>query len=183
MKVRRLGFGILCAWLGLARWAVAQQYPFVPIKASNAPSNIMVLFQDSIGRIWTGTTSDLACFDGSRFFYLRDFGFPDTEVLSVAEDDQRGIWIASRAGLHRFAEGRLDLVQRLGHDSRPSQLRQPVTREVDQHLPHGMRGDRVEMLAVANRKAALAQASQSHFIDESRRGNCAALFELWQRAI
>ena len=107
VSVRRL----IWAWLSFAGWAVAQQYPFVAVKAPNPPQGVKGLFQDHIGRLWVRTTSDVACFDGSRFFYLRNYGFPDTEARSIAEDDDGAIWIGSSLGLHRFWKGKLVRIQ------------------------------------------------------------------------
>jgi hypothetical protein len=69
--------------LVLAPHAPCQQYPFLLVPGS--PKNVQGLFQDSLGRLWlTGT--DLAYFDGVRFFFLRDYGYPGTVGNTVAED-------------------------------------------------------------------------------------------------
>jgi tRNA A-37 threonylcarbamoyl transferase component Bud32 len=49
----------------------------------------------------------LACFDGARFFFASEYGFPDTPVTSIAEDDEGGIWTGSSVGLHRFWKGQV----------------------------------------------------------------------------
>jgi hypothetical protein len=77
------------------------------VKAPNAPQSVKRLFQDHIGRLWVGSTTGVTCFDGNRFFDLRAFGYPETEALSIAEDDVGGIWIGSRLGLHRWFGGAL----------------------------------------------------------------------------
>jgi len=102
---------LIWACLGFAGWAFAQQYPFVAVKAPNPPQGVKGLFQDHVGRLWVRTTNDVACFDGSRFFYLRNYGFPDTEAMSIAEDDDGAIWIGSSFGLHRFWNGKLVRIQ------------------------------------------------------------------------
>jgi hypothetical protein len=51
--------------------AFGQQYPFLPVPGS--PKSVKSLFQDSRGRLWLGGEQP-ACFDGTRFFFLREYG-------------------------------------------------------------------------------------------------------------
>ena len=83
-----------------AQMAWCQQYPFLPIPG--APKSIKTIFQDSRGRLWLGGR-DLACFDGSRFFFLRDYGFPSVASYDITEDARGTIWLGSPDGLYRFA--------------------------------------------------------------------------------
>ena len=53
---------------------------------------------------------DLACFDGARIFYLRDYGFPPADTYQVSEDASGGIWIGGESGIYRFAKGRFEKV-------------------------------------------------------------------------
>lgn len=94
---------LLAVFFALA--ATAQQYPFLPVAGS--PQSVRILFQDSTGRLWTGG-EDLACFDGSRFFYLRDYGLPPGDTNDIAEDSGGGIWIAGEKGVFRFFHGRVE---------------------------------------------------------------------------
>ena len=110
--VRWLGAGLtpllVCLFFGFcANSALGQQYPFIPIPG--APKNIKTIFQDSRGRLWLGGT-DLACFDGSRFFFLRDYGFPAVDTYDVAEDSSGTIWIGAETGVYRFSRGRTEQV-------------------------------------------------------------------------
>jgi len=73
---------VLSLWCLLAS-AFGQQYPFLPVAGS--PENVKVLFQDSRGRLWLGADQP-ACFDGTRFFFLRDYGFPAAQVYEFSED-------------------------------------------------------------------------------------------------
>lgn len=60
-----------------------------------------------------GGAHDVACFEGSLFYSLRDFGFPAaTGILAIAEDSEGAIWIGSGAGVYRFQRGALKEVMR-----------------------------------------------------------------------
>jgi ligand-binding sensor domain-containing protein len=47
--------------------------------------------------------SEAACFDGTRFFLLRDYGLPPAEVLDFSEDSSGAVWIGAETGLRRAA--------------------------------------------------------------------------------
>lgn len=99
--MRRLIFALL--WVALGAWA--QQYPFLLTPGS--PKGISALFQDSKGRIWM-MGSPAACFDGSRFFPLEDYGLPAaTGIQNFAESPDGAIWIAADTGLFRYAQGHI----------------------------------------------------------------------------
>jgi tRNA A-37 threonylcarbamoyl transferase component Bud32/ligand-binding sensor domain-containing protein len=83
----------------------AQQYPFLPIPGS--PKIAKILFEDSIGRLWVGGPQP-ACFDGTRFFYLRDYGFPSVEAFDFSEDPSGAIWIGAETGVYRFSNGKVE---------------------------------------------------------------------------
>lgn len=85
--------------------AIAQQYPIIPVPG--APTNLKVLSQDSTGRLWVGG-DELATFDGTRFFFMKDFGMPAGTIQSIAEDSSGAIWIGSETGVYRFASGRVE---------------------------------------------------------------------------
>ena len=86
---------LICYCAVFIRPAVGQQYPF--IAAPGAPKNATMIFQDSVGRLWLGGAQP-ACFDGSRFFFLRDYGLSSAVVQDVAEDPAGTIWIAGGPG-------------------------------------------------------------------------------------
>ena len=86
----------------------AQLYPFIPVPGS--PHNIEHLLQARDGRLWISTHDDLLCFDGSRFFSLRDYGLPPTLVPTVLEDSEGGILILSGGALYRFFQGPLERI-------------------------------------------------------------------------
>jgi ligand-binding sensor domain-containing protein/tRNA A-37 threonylcarbamoyl transferase component Bud32 len=92
----------------LASALLAQQYPFVPV--ANSPKNIERILQDGQGRLWMSTHDDVLCFDGTRFFSLREFGLPAVLSYGLAEDTEGGIWSASESGVYRFLRGRLEHV-------------------------------------------------------------------------
>jgi tRNA A-37 threonylcarbamoyl transferase component Bud32 len=99
--------GIFVSWLlagGCSR-AFGQQYPFLPVPGS--PGGVTNLFQDSRGRLWLGG-DQLACFDGTHVFFLREYGFPRAETFGIAEDPSGAIWIAAETGVYRFADGRIE---------------------------------------------------------------------------
>ena len=86
-----------------------QQYPFLLLPGS--PKNVRKMFQDSQGRLWLGG-EDLSFFDGSRFFWLRDYGFPAGHVYSITEDAAGAIWIGAETGVYRFSRGRVEEVSK-----------------------------------------------------------------------
>jgi hypothetical protein len=92
---------------GTATDAFAQQYPFLPVEGS--PKGVKVLFQDSRGRLWLGGQQP-AWFDGTRFFFLRDYGFPAAEAADFSEDASGAIWIGAETGVYRFANGKVEQV-------------------------------------------------------------------------
>ena len=102
------------AWglLLLATSLAAQQYPFIPV--AHSPNNVEHIIEDRQGRLWMTTPDDVLCFDGTRFFSLHDYGLatlpPDNINPSIREDDEGGILVNSRLGLHRFHRGRLEQV-------------------------------------------------------------------------
>jgi hypothetical protein len=85
--------------------AFGQQYPFLPVAGSPKGSNGM--FQDSRGRLWLAG-QEPAWFDGTRFFSLRDYGFPAGAANNFSEDPSGAIWIAAETGVYRFANGKID---------------------------------------------------------------------------
>src|SRR5271165_4640730 len=95
MGNRRCATVLWVCCLAASEIAFAQQYPF--LRVAGSPKNPQALFQDSKGRLWI-TGNDLACFDGSRFFFLRDYGFPAVAALDVSEDPGGAIWIGAETG-------------------------------------------------------------------------------------
>jgi tRNA A-37 threonylcarbamoyl transferase component Bud32/ligand-binding sensor domain-containing protein len=94
--------------LALTGWgALGQQYPFLPVAGST--KIVKTLFQDSRGRLWLGGPQP-ACFDGTRFFALRDYGFPQAEAYDFSEDPGGGIWIGAETGVYRFANGSVEQI-------------------------------------------------------------------------
>jgi len=97
LEMIRFSRGATCifAWLllaGAGSRAFGQQYPFLPVGGS--PKSVQSLFQDSHGRLWLGGLEP-ACFDGTRFFELHDYGFPPAEAYDFSEDAGGAIWIAA----------------------------------------------------------------------------------------
>lgn len=99
---------ILVCWLlaGAGSRASGQQYPFLPVAGS--PKAVDILFQDSSGRLWLGG-AESACFDGTRFFSLRDYGLP-RPAIDFSEDASGAIWIGTESGVYRFANGSFEQV-------------------------------------------------------------------------
>jgi tRNA A-37 threonylcarbamoyl transferase component Bud32 len=91
--------------LGVTSLAFGQQYPFLPVPG--APKNVRALFQDSRGRLWIGG-DQLACYDGTRLFFLSDYGFPAASTYSLTEDASGAIWIGAETGVYRFSGGQVD---------------------------------------------------------------------------
>lgn len=68
---------------------------------------INVLFEDSLGNLWVGTAAGFDKFDratGQFTRYTAETGYPFTSVVSMNEDDQGNLWLASGGGdgLARF---------------------------------------------------------------------------------
>jgi len=101
---RVLVWGLLGGFVSLA---IGQQYPILPVPGS--PKSVMTLFQDSQGRLWMGG-AQASCFDGTRFFFLRDYGLPPGATYSIAEDPSGAIWIGTETGVYRFAKGRVEAI-------------------------------------------------------------------------
>jgi len=89
----RAVFGVPVA--GAAPAALCQQYPFLAVPRS--PKSVTTLFQDSRGRLWLGGPRS-ACFDGTRFFFLGDYGLPSGESYDFSEDPSGAIWIGAETG-------------------------------------------------------------------------------------
>ena len=102
---------ILVGWLlaGAGSLAFGQQYPFLSVPGS--PKVVVGLFQDSRGRLWLGGPQP-ACFDGTRFFLLSEYGFPSAVGYEFSEDASGAIWIAAETGVYRFANGRVEEVSK-----------------------------------------------------------------------
>ena len=94
---------------GLVSVAFGQQYPIQAVPGS--PKNVKTLFQDSRGRLWLGG-DQLACFDGTRLFFLGDYGFPAAAVYSIAEDTSGAVWIGAETGVYRFSDGRVEEISK-----------------------------------------------------------------------
>ncbi len=104
----RAWFVTIGVWLLSAGWmAFGQQYPFLPVPGS--PKDGKAIFQDSRGRLWIAG-DQLACFDGNRFFFLRDYGFPAVTAFDVTEDPSGAIWIGAETGVYRFSNGHVEEV-------------------------------------------------------------------------
>ncbi len=98
--------------------ASAQQFPVLPVAGS--PRGIYVLFQDHRSALWLGTIDDVVCFDGARFYSLRQYGFPKETPNTFAEDSEGGIWIgtqgtdanggAGKGGIYRYQAGRVQKI-------------------------------------------------------------------------
>src|SRR5580704_3733739 len=84
-----------------------QQYSFLPVPGS--PKSFRALFEDSRGRLWLGGLQP-ACFDGTRFFDLHEYGFPSGEALDFSEDSSGVIWVGAETGVYRFSNGRFEEV-------------------------------------------------------------------------
>jgi tRNA A-37 threonylcarbamoyl transferase component Bud32/ligand-binding sensor domain-containing protein len=97
------GLGLLAM---VAAVLPAQQYPFIEVPHS--PRNIEHILQDRKGRLWISTHDDLLCFDGDRFFSLREFGFPPLMTGALAEDQDGAILSVSSRGIYRFLQGHLE---------------------------------------------------------------------------
>ena len=102
---------IWCLLARLGSHLCAQQYPFLPVAGS--PKGAANMFQDSTGRLWLGG-EQLSCFDGARFFLLRDYGYPTTETYDITEDPSGAIWIGAAAGVYRFANGHISEIGKQG---------------------------------------------------------------------
>ncbi len=96
-----------CLLAAMASQAFSQQYPFILIPGS--PKGMTSLFQDSRGRLWLAGPEP-ACFDGTRFFLLREYGLPQGYVHDYSEDSSGVIWIGGETGVYRFVNGHAEEV-------------------------------------------------------------------------
>lgn len=111
---------------------------------------IMDLMVDRNGTLWIATRgSGVVCFNNGHFSTFGDNDFqPGSEVFCFLESMDSAIWIGSRKGLHRFADGTLARVELPPAMSR---LNRPVSRLLE---------DRSGRIWVGTRGAGLAQVSQ-----------------------
>ncbi len=104
--------GIRWILLLCAATMAAQQVAFVRITGPNAPKGATALFEDKHGGIWMGGhetgAEGLTFYDGVRFVPVLKNSFPKVLVVSMAEDSEGGIWIASSGGLYRLFSGHLE---------------------------------------------------------------------------
>ncbi|MBV9611946.1 MAG: protein kinase, partial [Acidobacteriaceae bacterium] len=102
---------LVCAALIIASRAFSQQYPFLLVP--NSPVAVgPAMLQDHLGRLWLSAGGGVNCFDGTRFFSLRDLHVPHppSTANAFAEDTDGGIWFSSPTGLYRFYAGHLSLI-------------------------------------------------------------------------
>ncbi len=102
--------------VSVAAWG--QRYPILPVPGS--PHGIYVIFQDHRSALWLGTIDDVVCFDGGRFYSLRQYGFPKETPNTFAEDSEGGIWIGTqgtdasggtgKGGIYRYQAGHVQKV-------------------------------------------------------------------------
>jgi ligand-binding sensor domain-containing protein len=102
----RMRYRLLWGLLLPVTYLPAQQYPFLFV--NNSPKNIERILEDQQGRLWVATHDDLLCFDGSRFFSLRNYGLPATPSYSLMEDGDGGILSGMESGIYRYHLGRLE---------------------------------------------------------------------------
>jgi len=109
--VRTFGLTFLKALCVTA--VAAQQAAFVHVACPDVAKGPAILFEDSRGGLWLGGAvpgaEGLTYFDGSRFIKPAA-DFPKTVISGITEDSEGGIWIASRAGLHRLLGKQLEKV-------------------------------------------------------------------------
>lgn len=101
-------------WMLLLSWiSGAQEHRFVQVPNWTIPTGTPGL-QDHLGRLWMATGNDVKCFDGTRFYSLRDFGPLHVNGRSsggFAEDSDGGIWFTSDSALYRFAAGHIAVMR------------------------------------------------------------------------
>lgn len=98
--------------------ALAQHYPSVAVPGS--PHDIYTMMEDRQSRLWFGTIDDVFCFDGTHFYSLRPYGFPQETPNTLAEDGEGGVWIGTQGtaanggsqhgGLYHYRAGRVERV-------------------------------------------------------------------------
>ncbi|MBI1768621.1 MAG: hypothetical protein HYR67_09630 [Bacteroidetes bacterium] len=83
------------------------------------------VFQDSRGFIWIGTSDGLNLYTGNSIIVFRNdpkdsLTIPDNAILSIAEDKNQNLWIASGGGLTRMDlhSWKIEKVFRQGDDPR-----------------------------------------------------------------
>ena len=83
----------------------AQSFYFKNYNAENGlgQSQISVMTQDSLGRLWLGTETGITMFDGqkSRNFSVKD-GLSNNHCISIAIDHQSTVWTGTMNGLSAF---------------------------------------------------------------------------------
>jgi signal transduction histidine kinase len=63
---------------------------------------VNIVYEDSRGIIWAGTSKGLLRFEGGRFVPLARNGFLEEAVVSMIEDDRHNLWVGLASGLVRI---------------------------------------------------------------------------------
>ena len=83
-----------------------------------AGGNVIMLFEDSRGRIWINGGQGIAVYDAGTFHsFVTTEGAP-RETVRFAEDGEGTIWLASREGVFRFIDGHFPEVTENGRPIR-----------------------------------------------------------------
>ncbi|MEM7106869.1 MAG: two-component regulator propeller domain-containing protein [Bacteroidota bacterium] len=71
-------------------------------------SVVRVLYNDSSGRLWIGTTGGLSVYENGDFRnFNTDSGLPDNVIWGIFEDPEQKVTITTRKGICKFSEDRL----------------------------------------------------------------------------
>ncbi len=98
----RLTFILFTVVLGIRGFAQFTHPPYhqYTLRDGLPQMQVMSIFQDSRGYIWTGTKGGVGFFDGEKFtsFKKKD-GLANEYINVFAEDDRKRVWIGTRDGL------------------------------------------------------------------------------------
>ncbi len=71
--------------------------------ADGLPSNTLNCVEMQADILWIGTDSGLVKYDGSSFtIYTSEEGLPDNNIMDIATNDNKTIWVISDSGVTKF---------------------------------------------------------------------------------
>lgn len=65
-------------------------------------NKVTAIVKDSVGTLWVGTTNGLDRLYENKILHYDEAGFKNKNIISIANDRNNGIWVATRFGVFRY---------------------------------------------------------------------------------
>lgn len=100
---------LLCILLNIHLGAQSYSYKTYHPHNGLVHYQVMCVYQDAHGHMWSGTKGGLSRYDGNEFVNFKDYeeGLNDIEVIAIQEMLNGEIWIASKNGVSVYANHKL----------------------------------------------------------------------------